>query len=116
MAFSSTAYQTMYRRFLGDLAKPVTLKINNGTTFKSYRDVLAYVSKYRESDLVQGGSIEIGDLKLVIPTEYLPSAVTVMGRKDRISIDDRNYSVIHWDAESRAMGEQSVAIEVTIRG
>jgi hypothetical protein len=116
MAFSSTAYQTMYRRFLGDLAKPVTLKINTGTTFKNYRDVLAYVSKYRESDLVQGGSIEIGDLKLVIPTEYLPSAVTVMGRSDRIDIDGRNYSVIHWDAETRAMGGSSVAIEVTIRG
>jgi hypothetical protein len=116
MAFSSTAYQTMYRRFLGDLAKPVTLKINNGTTFKNYRDVLAYVSKYKESDLVQGGSIEIGDLKLIIPTEYLPSAVTVMRTKDRISIDDRNYSVIHWDDETRSMGEHSVAIEVTIRG
>jgi hypothetical protein len=116
MAFSATAYQTMYRRFLGNLAKPVTLKINNGTSFKSYRDVLAYVSKYRESDLVQGGSIELGDLKVIIPTEYLPNAVTVMGRKDRIDIAGRNYSVVHWDDESRAMGDTSVAIEVTIRG
>jgi hypothetical protein len=116
VAFAASIYQRMYRRMLGNLAKPVTLKINNGTSFKSYRDVLAYVSKYRESDLVQGGSIEIGDLKVIIPTEYLPNAVTVMGRKDRISIDDRNYSVIHWDDESRAMGDTSVAIEVTVRG
>jgi hypothetical protein len=116
MAFSATAYQKIYRRFLGGLAKPVTLKINTGTSFKSYRDVMAYVSKYRESDLVQGGSIEIGDLKLIIPTEYLPNAVTVMGRQDRIDIDGRNYSVIHWDEETRAMGDDSIAIELTVRG
>jgi hypothetical protein len=116
VAFAATAYQRMYRRFLGGLAKPVTLKINSGTAFKSYRDVLAYVSKYREADLVQGGSIEIGDLKLIIPTENLPNAVTVMGRKDRVDIEERNYSVEHWDAESRAMGADSIAIEVAIRG
>jgi hypothetical protein len=40
----------------------------------------------------------------------------VMGRKDRISIDDRNYSVIHWDDETRAMGSDSVAIEISVRG
>lgn len=116
MAFSATAYQRVYRRFLGDLAKPVVLKINNGTGFKNYRDVLAYVSRYRETDLVQGGSIEIGDLKLIIPTEYLPDAVTVMSRKDRIEIDGRVYSVVHWDAETRAMGDDSIAIEITVRG
>jgi len=116
MAFSAAAYQKIYRRFLGDLAKPVTLKINNGTTFKSYRDVLAYVSRYREAELIQGGSIQLGDLKLIIPTEYLPNAVTVMGRKDRVDIDGRNYSVIHWDTETRAMGDDSIAIEVTVRG
>jgi hypothetical protein len=116
MAFSSSAYQNMYKRFLGDLAKPVVLKINNGVGFDDFPGVLAYVSRYRESDLVQGGSIEIGDLKLVIPTEYLPVGVTVMGRKDRIDIDDRNYSVIHWDDETRAMGSDSVAIEISVRG
>jgi hypothetical protein len=116
MAFSSAAYQNMYKRFLGDLAKPVVLKINNGVDFDDYPGVLAYVSRYREADLVQGGSIVIGDLKLIIPTEYLPVGVDVMGRKDRIDIEDRNYSVIHWDAESRAMGDTSVAIEVSIRG
>jgi hypothetical protein len=116
VAFAATAYQRMYRRVLGGLAKPVTLKINTGTSFKSYRDVLAYVSKYREADLVQGGSIELGDLKLIIPTEHLPNAVTVLGRKDRIDIEGRNYSVIHWDEESRSMGGDSIAIEVTVRG
>jgi hypothetical protein len=116
MAFSSAAYQSMYKRFLGDLAKPVILRINNGVDFDDFPGVLAYVSRYRETDLVQGGSIEVGDLRLVIPTEYLPVGVTVMGRKDRVDIEDRNYSVVHWDAETRAMGPDSVAIEVTIRG
>ena len=116
MTFAASAYESMYKRFMGNLAKPVTLRINNGTTYDDTAGVLAYVSRYRESDLVQGGSIEIGDLKLIITEDYIPVGITTMGRKDRIEIDGRNYSVIHWDAETRAMGDTIVAIEVTIRG
>jgi hypothetical protein len=115
MAFSSAAYKRMYQR-MSNLYKPVILRINDGTGFRSYPDVSAYVSKYREADLVPGGSIEIGDLKVIIPTENLPGEVEVMGRKDRIDIAGRNYSVIHWDEETRSMGDSSVAIEVTVRG
>ena len=115
MAFSATAYKRMYQR-MSNLYKPVILKINNGTGFRSYRDVICYVSRYREADLVAGGSIEIGDLKVIIPTENLPGDIEEMGRKDRIDIDGRNYSVIHWDDETRAMGDVSVGIEVTVRG
>lgn len=116
MAFSATQYESMYKRFLGPLAQPVILQINNGTGFDSWPGIQAYVTNYRESDLVAGGSIQIGDLKVIIIEDYLPESVTEMGRKDRIDIQGRNYSVIHWDAQSRAMGSDVVAIEVTVRG
>ena len=116
MAFSATQYESMYKRFLGPLAKPVTLQINNGTTFDDYPGVQAYVTSYRESDLVSGGSIQIGDLKIILTEDYLPVGITTMGRKDRIEVDGRSYSVIHWDAESRAMGDTIVAIQITVRG
>ena len=116
MPFSAARYSDMYKRFMGPLAKPVTLRYNNGTGFTSYYGVQAYVSRYRETDLVQGGSIEIGDLKVIIPDEYMPSGARDMERKDRIDIDGRNYSVVHYDTETRSMGDGVVAIEITVRG
>jgi len=116
MAFASSQYVGMYKRFLGPMAQPVILQINNGAGFDSSPAIQAYVTNYRESDLVQGGSIQIGDLKVIIVEDYLPAGVTTMGRSDRIQIDGRNYSVIHWDAQTRAMGADVVAIEVTVRG
>ena len=116
MAFVSASYVSMYKRFMGNLAKPVTLRINNGTGFDDYAGVNAFVANYRESDLIQGGSIKIGDLKVIITEDYLPVGVTVMSQKDRILIDGRDYSVIRWDDETRAMGADIVAIEITVRG
>ena len=116
MAFSAAQYESIYKRFLGPMSQDVVLRINNGTTYVDYPGVKAYVTNYRESDLVQGGSILIGDLKLIIPQDYIPVAIVTMGRKDRVTIDGRNYSVIHWDAQSRAMGADVVAVEVTVRG
>jgi hypothetical protein len=116
MAFSAAQYKAMYNRFLGNMAKTVTLRYNNGVDYDVYTGVLAYVTRYREADLVPGGSIEIGDLRLIIPTDNMPAGLRNMERKDRIDIDGRNYSVIHYDTETRAMGPDSVAIEITIRG
>lgn len=116
MAFNPTDFQKLYKKFLGPLAQDVTLKINNGTDYDVYPDVSAHVSHYREEDLVSGSSIQIGDLRLIILAEDLPEAVTSMGLKDRIDVDGRNYSVIHWDAETRSVGATTIAIQVTVRG
>jgi len=116
MAFAASQYETIYKKFMGNLAKPVTLRYNNGVGYDDYPGVNAFVSKYKEADLVQGGSIEIGDLKLIITTDYMPTGLRNMERKDRIDIDGRDYAVIHYDTETRAMGPDSVAIEITVRG
>ena len=114
--FSATQYSSIYKKFMGNLAKPVTLRYNNGTDYDDYPGVMAYVTKYRDSDIVQGGSIEIGDMKLIITADYMPAGLRDMERKDRIDIDGRNYAVVHYDTETRAMGDTVVAIEISVRG
>jgi len=116
MAFSAAKYSNIYKRFMGNLAKSVTLQINNGTSFTDYPGILAYVTNYRESDIVQGGSIQVGDMKLIITHDYIPPRIETMSRKDRVKIDGRSYSVIHWDAESRSMGDTIIAVEIAVRG
>lgn len=112
--FSSLQYESMYRRFMGPNAQPVTLMQNNGTGWDSYPGVMAHVSNYRESDLVPGGSIQLGDLRLIILSDNLP--VEKMGLSDRIEIDGRAYGVIHWDDDTRAVGDTTIAIEAAVRG
>lgn len=114
MAFSSAQYDRIYDSFLVKLGKDVTLRYNNGTGYSNFT-ARAYVTRYREDDIVPGGSIEIGDLRLIIPESELPGQRN-MERKDRIDIDGRNYSVIHYDTETRAMGADVVAVEITVRG
>ncbi len=112
--FNAARYRKTYERILGPLAQDVTLKKNNGTGFTSYSGVEAHVSKYRENDLIADGSIELGDLRLIVMAENLP--VTSMDKGDRVEIDGRNYAVIHWDNYTRKMGSELVAVEVGVRG
>jgi hypothetical protein len=116
MAFSATQYESMYKRMMLNLGKPVTLRYNNGTGWDDYPGITAYVTRYREDDIVQGGSIEVGDLRLIVVEDYMPAGLRDMERKDRIDIDGRNYSVVHFDKETRAMGPDIVAIEIAVRG
>lgn len=114
--FNAAQYQNMYSRFMGPLAQPVILMINNGAGWDSYPDVMAHVSRYRESDLIPGGSIRLGDLRLVILAEDLPAGVTRMGLDDRIEVDGRALAVINWDSNTRSVGDTVIAIEAAVRG
>jgi hypothetical protein len=114
--FNANNYKGMYSRILGPLAQPVTLMVNNGTGYDSYENVSAHISKWKENELVKDGSIELGDLKLIILADDLPSAIGHMSIKDRIKIDGNIYAVIHWDVFSRSVGAESVAVQATVRG
>lgn len=114
--FSAQTYKSMYSRLMGPLAQPVTLMINNGTGWDSYTGVMAHVSKYQESDLVSGGSIQLGDIRLVILNEDIPVEIDRLDSKDRIEIDGRAYGVIHWDSHTRSVGDETIAVESAVRG
>ena len=111
--FIADQYRAMYDRFMGNLAQPVTFKINNGTGFDDGPTVDAHVSAWREQDLVSGATIKLGDLKLIIPDD---GTLPTLGLKDRIEIEGRSYAIIHWDANTRSLGDKLVAIQVTVRG
>ena len=114
--FSAVQFRSMYARFMGPLAQPVTLMVNNGTGFDSYTGVMAHVSKYSETDLVAGGAITLGDIKLVILADDIPVGIDRLESKDRIQIDGRAYSVINWDSYTRSVGDQTIAVEAAVRG
>jgi hypothetical protein len=112
----SPRYKQLYEKFMGPLSQEVFLATNTGTEFTVSAATKAYVSKYTESDLISGGSIQLGDLKIIIQQEDLPSTITSMGLDDRIIVDNRYYAVKHWDDYSRKIGDQPLAIEVSVRG
>ena len=118
--FNPAEYRRMYARFLGPLSSEVTFMINNGTSFDDYAEpVFARVTNWQESDLVPGGTIELGDLKLIIPVPDILDTQPPFPRlelKDRIRIGGRAYSVIHWDEKTRSVGDYVIAVQVTVRG
>lgn len=101
---------------MGPLSQKIDLRLNNGTGFDAAIQVDAHVSKYREQDLVDNGSIRIGDLKIVILYSSLPGGMRDLELKDRIEIDARAYSIIKWDTNTRSVGDTPIAVEVTVRG
>ena len=113
--FNANQYKEMYEKFMGPLAQAVILRLNNGTGFTSYPSK-AHVSNYNEKDLIPNGPIELGDLRLVILAEDIPTGVVRMDKGDRVSIEGREYGVIHWDSNTRSVGGELVAVNVTVRG
>ena len=114
--FNAADYRRAYKRQLGPLAQAVTLMINNGTGWTSYPGVMAHVSNWQERDLIAGGTVKTGDLRLIILAESLPDGVERLEQKDRIQIGSRAYSVINWDGFTRSIGDATIAVEVTVRG
>jgi len=114
--FNVGQYQTMYNKFLGPLSQSIGLLLNNGTDFDAPIMVNAHVSSYKEKDLVSGGPIILGDLKLIILFDDLPVDMRRLGKQDRINIDGRNYGIVHWDTNHRSIGETTIAVEATVRG
>ena len=114
--FKANTYSAMYKKFLGPLAQPVSLLVQTGAQYIAY-ETTAYVTKYQESDLIPGGSIQLGDLRLIILRENLDAVgIDSMALKDRINIDGLTYAVVHWDQYSRTIGDSGIAVEATIRG
>jgi hypothetical protein len=109
-------YRDLYARFLGPLSQDVVLLINNGTGFTRVPGAKAHISRWRESDLVQGGPVEVGDLRLIIRYTSLPLNLKPLEQKDRIEINGKAYAVIQWDAFSRSVGDSIMAVEATVRG
>ena len=113
--FNYLQYRRMYKKLLQPLDQDIIVMINNGTGFDEYH-CRAHVARYREQELVAGGPIELGDLRVIMMAECVPSTVSRMDKGDRVSIDGRAYSVIHFDDYTRKMGPETIAYELAVRG
>ena len=114
--FSKSTYESMYKRFMGPLARPVSLLVQSGQDYIAY-NTTAHVTKYQESDLVAGGSVQLGDLRIILLADDVADfGIDKLTQKDRINVDGLTYSVIHWDAYTRTVGPDNIAIEVAVRG
>ena len=114
--FSVSDYLALYNRILKPLAQPVDILLNNGTGFDAPITVQAHVSTLKEHDLVVGGPVLVGDLKLIILYSDLPAGMRPLGKQDRIHITGKDYGVILWDTDSRSIQEVTIAVEATVRG
>lgn len=110
-------FQSMHDMVVADLGvdEAVTIMENNGTGFTNHPS-RAVVHQHRESDLVPGGSIQQGDLKVIISATRWPAGLRDLERKDRILIQGRPYSVVHFDRFTRTVGGAPVAYEASVRG
>jgi len=105
----------MYDRFTTRYGEKVGVRLNNGTDFDAPVLVDAMrVYAYSESDLVAGGPIKIGDLKVILNAETY--TLRDLEQKDRMIIEGRNYSIVHFDKNSRSYSTTLLGIEVTVRG
>ena len=110
-------FQNMHDFVVADLGvdESVVLMENNGTGFTNYPS-RAVVHQHKEYDLVPGGTIQQGDLKVIISGTRWPAGLRDLERKDRVEIQGKPYSVIHFDRFTRNVGGSPVAYELSCRG
>lgn len=115
---SRAEWQTMYREALDGLEveEPVTILLNNGAGFDPY-PTEAVVRGYNERDLVPGGTIQQGDIKVLISADRYPAAINrKLERKDRIEINGAPCAVIHFDDNTRNIQGVPIMYEIAVRG
>ena len=114
--FNAETYKRMYARFMGSLAQPVSVLVNDNGTYIAY-PMVAHVSRYKETDLVPGSSVQLGDLRLLVKWDDLAGVgIDDLELKDRVNIDGKTYSIVHFDKYTRSIGDETIAAEITVRG
>ena len=113
--FDPDTYRELYDRILAPNAEKIVLHVNNGTGFVLH-DASAVVYAYRSEDLVESGSIKLGDLKLIIDGRTIPNGLRRLEAKDRIQVRGRIYGVQIWDAFSRSIAGEVISVEAIVRG
>ena len=114
--FNSSTYESMYKRFMGPLARDITVLVRFGSGFIGY-PMTAHVTRYKESDMIPGSSIQMGDLRVIILAEDMEAVgIESLELKDRLNIDGRAYSIVNYDAYTRTLGGSNIAAELAVRG
>ncbi len=113
--FEPDRYRRMQDRILGPNSEPMTLLVNNGTGYDEIQ-VTGRPYRYQSTDLVEGGPIKLGDMRLIIDADSIPDGTRRLEAKDRVEVRGKRYGVIDWDDMTRSVGGQVLAINCTVRG
>ena len=116
MPFSARAQQAALDRMDRSRGRVITMKIGNGTGYDEYAS-RAVFGKLTERDLVNGSSLQQGDIRLIVSSTHWPvNAPMELERKDQVVFDGRPHSVVHCDPYDRMIGEHRIATELVVRG
>lgn len=114
--FEASPYQRIYAAQFAKESQPVEVLANSDGGFVSI-PTRALVSEYQDSDLIEGGSIVLGDMKvMLLQADIERLGIPRLGLADRVVIDGRAYAVIHWDAYTRTVGTTTLAVDLIVRG
>ena len=97
-----------------DLEQPVVIYLNDGTDFTPYA-AHAIVRGYTEQELAPDSTIKLGDMKLMISADRYPDIGRDLESKDRVYVNDRMCSIIHFDKNTRNIAGESLMYVVTVR-
>lgn len=114
--FESAPFENMYQSFLGPLARPILIAINNGTGFNVYPPRQAFITGAKDKDLVNNSSILEEEVKCVMMADQMPSGIARLELKDRIIVGDTYYSIVNFDQFSRGIGGTMIAYNIHLRG
>lgn len=114
--FSAMKYQQMYADRFANESKAVEILVNADGGFISVQ-ATALVTKYEELDLTEGGTIKLGDLRvMLLQADIERLNIPRLGLDDRVVVDGIAYAVIHWDSYTRSVGSTTLAVDLICRG
>jgi hypothetical protein len=105
-----------YLDALQTVGEQVVLREQTAPGVYTDHPVRALVRAYKASEIVPGGSLELGDLSVIVLREDYPLGTRRLERKDRIALRGREYAVVNYDDASRSVNGIVYAVDVLVRG
>jgi hypothetical protein len=107
----------MYRRQLLAHGETVTLRrVNASPAAPTEHQVRARVTGYQPEELV--GGIQVGDRKVIVLAEDVPSGFLpfLLGGREKIVVRGKALNVERVDDSTRRVGGELIAYEMQVRG
>ena len=113
-------YRAMFRpmhAMIDSVGEPVTIRVRNAAgTYDDHGPIMAKMSAFRADEIIPGGPAKLGDVRAIVRAGALPPGLRRLENKDRVSWKGRDYAVTNWDDSSHAVGGETMAVEIWIRG
>jgi hypothetical protein len=105
-----------YLDALQTVGESVVLREQTAPGVYTNHTVRGLVRTYRAQDIVPGGSLQLGDLTIIVLREDYPLGVRRLERKDRVLVRGREYAVVNYDDATRSVNGTVYAVDILVRG